>query len=607
MTKKTNKILLSLILFLTIFLLKSTNVFATDIQEKAFNEFVNKKYQETYNLYLGEKMYVASWESRLFLNPSIKISDLSVVGAETQSQIKAKKVGKTKVTVEILYNGRTATKEFYVNVIKTDENTKLDSNKNDILSITQLSGDKTNILLANSELWNTKKNTFKISKKETGNVAKYVYSSVYYSKGQNTIYAVENVLSTLKNNGELTVENKTGKKTISNVKEASRYGYLTQNGKFYMYTVENNQLKIEKKAEGVSNLVGDRMYVKNGKTYMIMGEKVFDFVIVQEKDGLALAKNGVLYYLGYDYNKNKEVTVKVDTKVEKLLGNFVYKKKSGETKKYIINSAWQDNKKAIKEIYAYSNGENKLRLMSNNKLYLNDVQILDKVENVESVYTDKYEETILIVRKDGSIWRLRLNGKAQLTKIRNGKEEYKKISAPKNITAVKSGENNVKIKWEKVDGATKYTVYRATSKNGKYSEIGTTKTNSYKDKGIEIGKTYYYKVVANYSDSSLDSEKSSAVQIKIPKMPTKVTATKKSKTSFKVSYKSVSGIYGYEIEYATNKKFENSIIKDTKKTSRTIDGLKKNKTYYVRVRAYKIINGQKIYSSYTGVQKVVLK
>lgn len=65
-----------------------------------------------------------------------------------------------------------------------------------------------------------------------------------------------------------------------------------------------------------------------------------------------------------------------------------------------------------------------------------------------------------------------------------------KGSAPK---IAKSG-SAFEISWGKTYGATGYQVYRATSKNGKYTRVATVKTNNYTDKRIASGKTYYYKI-----------------------------------------------------------------------------------------------------------------
>lgn len=73
-----------------------------------------------------------------------------------------------------------------------------------------------------------------------------------------------------------------------------------------------------------------------------------------------------------------------------------------------------------------------------------------------------------------------------------------------------------------------------------------------------------------------------------------------------VKYSKVSGAKGYQITYATNSKFTKSkkVVNTTKRT-KTIKKLKKGKTYYVRVRAYKKDStGRKVYGKYSKVMKV---
>lgn len=71
-----------------------------------------------------------------------------------------------------------------------------------------------------------------------------------------------------------------------------------------------------------------------------------------------------------------------------------------------------------------------------------------------------------------------------------------------------------------------------------------------------------------------------------------------------VKYKKANNAKKYKIQYSTDKKFKKSVkTKTTTKTSYKIKGLKKNKTYYVRVCA---VNGEKS-SSWTKVKKVKIK
>ena len=86
-----------------------------------------------------------------------------------------------------------------------------------------------------------------------------------------------------------------------------------------------------------------------------------------------------------------------------------------------------------------------------------------------------------------------------------------------------------------------------------------------------------------------------------------ITFAKNSKSKqILLKYKKISGIKGYEISYSTDKKFKKAVTrKNTTKTSYTISKLKKGKTYYVRIRAYKVDStGKKVYGKYTSVKKV---
>ena len=94
----------------------------------------------------------------------------------------------------------------------------------------------------------------------------------------------------------------------------------------------------------------------------------------------------------------------------------------------------------------------------------------------------------------------------------------------------------------------------------------------------------------------------------------KSTNTKKIKAAKKavsVEWKKVSGVSGYEIQLATDKKFKKNkktvTIKKQKTTKTTVKKLKAKKKYYVRVRTYKVANGKKVYSSWSKVKSVKTK
>ena len=85
----------------------------------------------------------------------------------------------------------------------------------------------------------------------------------------------------------------------------------------------------------------------------------------------------------------------------------------------------------------------------------------------------------------------------------------------KPSVSIKLSSKKPKVSWKPVEGATKYYVYRATSKSGKYTKVATvTDATSYRDSKAKKGKTYYYKVKAVAANSAANSAYSSVKSIK---------------------------------------------------------------------------------------------
>lgn len=97
----------------------------------------------------------------------------------------------------------------------------------------------------------------------------------------------------------------------------------------------------------------------------------------------------------------------------------------------------------------------------------------------------------------------------------------------------------------------------------------------------------------------------------VPKKATITKLTSPKSRTIKITWKKDSQASGYQIQYAKNAKFKNGkkTITISKKStaSKTISKLTKNKKYYVRIRAYKKIDGKKCYGSWSKPAKVKCK
>ena len=135
-------------------------------------------------------------------------------------------------------------------------------------------------------------------------------------------------------------------------------------------------------------------------------------------------------------------------------------------------------------------------------------------------------------------------------------------------------------------------------------------------KGVDYTVTYSSgrKNVGNYDVTvKFKGNYSGTKTLSFKIVPTATTVSKLSgeKKSFTVSVtKKTTQITGYQIQYATSKSFTSAktkLISSYKTTKITFNNLSAKKTYYVRVRTYKTVNGKKYYSSWSNYKSIKTK
>ncbi len=172
----------------------------------------------------------------------------------------------------------------------------------------------------------------------------------------------------------------------------------------------------------------------------------------------------------------------------------------------------------------------------------------------------------------------------------------------------KATETTAKISWKKVKGAEKYTVELLNSK-GKSLKTITTKSTSYTFKGLSKGTVYKVRVRAKAGKNK--GKYSSCLILSTSPAKAKISSLKSSgKSTATVKWKTVSGASGYQIQYSTSKKLKSAksvSVKKGKTVKATLKKLKSKKKYYVRVRAYKTVNGKKLYGAWSTVKSVKVK
>lgn len=178
-----------------------------------------------------------------------------------------------------------------------------------------------------------------------------------------------------------------------------------------------------------------------------------------------------------------------------------------------------------------------------------------------------------------------------------------------SVKSVDNGTAGITIKWGKVTGATGYEIYRKTD-GGKYSKIRTLSGNkiiSYTDTTVKSGTTYTYAIKAIASAGGAVKQRSvvygTAKTKKYLAQPKIYSLTNNASKKMTIKWKKVSKGKGYQIQYSISSKFKGATtikVPSASTTKKVIGGLKKGKTYYVRIRSY---HGSS-YSAWSAKKKV---
>ena len=195
--------------------------------------------------------------------------------------------------------------------------------------------------------------------------------------------------------------------------------------------------------------------------------------------------------------------------------------------------------------------------------------------------------------------------KATLSK--NGKVEKKctvcgKVSSKTTVKYVKS----IKLSATSYtyDGKTKSPSVTVKDSGGKKLKKGTDYTVTYSGGRKDVG-TYSVKVTLT---GKYTGEK--VLTFKINPSKTSVSKLTAGKGSITATWKKAANMSGYELQYATAKSFSGATtvtVSGDSTTKYALKNLKAKKKYYVRVRTYKIVNGEKVYSAWSSAKNIKTK
>ena len=141
------------------------------------------------------------------------------------------------------------------------------------------------------------------------------------------------------------------------------------------------------------------------------------------------------------------------------------------------------------------------------------------------------------------------------------------------------------LRWNAVANASQYEVYRATTKNGTYTLLGTTTATNYTDNKAGSGYTYYYKVKALAANGA-ESDYSAVVAgiCHCAKPTVKATYMGASGKPY-IKWNAVANASQYKVYRSTSKNGTYTLLGTTTATHYTDNKAGSGYTYYYKVRA----------------------
>lgn len=335
------------------------------------------------------------------------------------------------------------------------------------------------------------------------------------------------------------------------------------------------------------------------------------------KPSVTVKVNGKTLSLNKDYTVTYSNNISVGTAKILIKGTGNYTGEKTITFK-IIPKKISKVSLSKKTTNSLTSSWNKLDDVTGYKIYKYDSKSEDYeyLKTIKGASTTSFTDSNLT---DATVYKYKVrgyktvDGNAYNDFISNSFAESTKVKTVSNLNLKTRNATSLELSWDKVKNADGYRIYRLDTNTDTYKLVKTINNNtttSYKHSNLVSATNYYYKVKAfkYLNGSNRYSDYSSRLKATTrPLQPSVILNSTKSK-SIKVSWTNISKrATGYEVRMSTSKNGTFNSIGTTTNTSFTKVNLTKGKTYYFKIRAYRIVDGQKIYSLYSGIKSIKCK
>lgn len=167
------------------------------------------------------------------------------------------------------------------------------------------------------------------------------------------------------------------------------------------------------------------------------------------------------------------------------------------------------------------------------------------------------------------------------------------LVAPKGLEAIDTSlgaESSVTLKWNEVDGAKSYNVYRKVAGEEKVSKIGSSVSGEFTDTTAQLGYTYHYSVT-QMNSGGIESTPSNEVavnvfdaSVQVPTEPSDLTLMKATADSIMFNWRVIDHVVMYYIYRSKTTEGPYTLV-STSTQPTFIDSVQTTTNFYYKVRA----------------------
>lgn len=345
-------------------------------------------------------------------------------------------------------------------------------------------------------------------------------------------------------------------------------------------------------------------------TFTYSGDRVEVDVTVKDTLGKELSSDDYSYAVDGDATKpgiyNVTVTLKgnyegSETVEFKVLPKAVEDANAGLYK-------WHDDMRVYWDKVEHATGYNVYYKKSDS----NTKKFYGSTENTEVIIKDLSDNT----EYDFYVYSYYDDGEERLVSknaVKVTRKTMRYLAKPEDAKVILTGYDDIKITWKKVKNASKYIIFYKRNDAKTYSYLGETTKLEFSKKNLRDGAKYTFRITPAYIDKEFSEYsggerrgfESAEVSIYTLKQMDKPSIEKTSSKEIKLTWENINGESGYQISRSTSKTGTNP-VSATSKTYKVYTPTR-NVTYYYKIRAYKTVNGVRIYGPWSDVSAYSLR